>query len=220
MIELLQFAIHPYNFVLTLLLGLVVLYWLSVIVGVLDLDVLDFDLDGPDADLDLDMDAEMDVDGDADLDSGGGFFSNLLSFMFVGEVPLTVVASTFILVMWVAVVMANHSLQTDSWKMAALVMLGGMLASFVATRVLLTPLRAVFKRMSAEDQQLKDVLGLKCTVISAADDTRLGQAETESKGAFVRINIHTRVGIQVDKGDLVKIVAKNGPHSYIVEPIG
>ena len=213
MLELLQFSIHPYNFVLTLLLGLILLYWITVMLGVLDLDVLD--VEGPD--MDADLDADLDGDMDSELESGG-FATNLAGFLFLGQVPLTVIASMFVLWMWILTVMGNYLLHTDSWKMAALVMLAAMILSFVLSRLCLYPLRAIFHRMSAEEQQLKNVLGLSCTVLAAADDHRLGQAETEAKGAFVRINIRTQPGVRVEKGDRVRVVAKDGPHAYIVEP--
>ncbi len=213
MIELLKFSIQPYNVVFTMLLGLAVFYWLSVIIGVLDLDVLDFDIDVAEADLDVETELET------ELETGGGLVHGLLSFLYVGQVPVTVIASAFVLLMWIAVIMSNYWLQTDSWKMAALVLLANMLLCFITTRLLLWPLRAVFGRMMSEEHQLKNVIGLTGTVLSAADDQRLGQAEAKSRDSFVRINIRTRPGIKVAKGELVRIIAVDGPHSYIVEPI-
>ena len=64
--ELLQACVSLANLPYTILLGLVLLYWVSVIVGVFDLDSGTPDMD---ADADLDMDADADVDMDADARS-------------------------------------------------------------------------------------------------------------------------------------------------------
>ena len=54
MMELVTAAFLPVNFVLTVLLILVVLYWLMVIIGALDADLFDIDFD---TDVDVDVDA-------------------------------------------------------------------------------------------------------------------------------------------------------------------
>ena len=61
MTELFQAALSAENIIYTLLLVLVLFYWLSVIAGGLDMNAFDIDLD-VDADLDVDLDTDVDVD--------------------------------------------------------------------------------------------------------------------------------------------------------------
>jgi hypothetical protein len=74
--ELLKNAFIGGNIIPTVLLILVVLYWIIVILGVLDFDFLDFDLD---------------------LEAGEGPFYALLSFLKLGELPFMVVFTILIL---------------------------------------------------------------------------------------------------------------------------
>ena len=52
--ELFNAAISSPNIIPTALLGLVLLYWLTVVIGALDFDALDFDVD---TDIDTEVDA-------------------------------------------------------------------------------------------------------------------------------------------------------------------
>ncbi|MCB1049361.1 MAG: DUF1449 family protein [Acidobacteria bacterium] len=215
MVELLTFAVHPYNILFTGVLAIILLYWLSVIVGVLDLNVLDIDAD---LDTEVDLDADLDVEGDADLEAGGAL-RGLLQFLFVGEVPLTLVLSAFCLVLWIGVVSTNWALGTSSWKMAALIVLPNLLISFFVTRIALIPFRALFRRLNAEDQQVKDVLGLEGIMLSAADDVRLGQMEIQEKNSFLRLNVLAESNQQLKKGHRVRVIQKLDAHSYQVEKL-
>ena len=76
MSELIQAAIHWSTLPLTVMLGLVVFYWLLTILGAIDLDGFDFDFD-----TDTDIDADLDVDADGEMQSS----SPLVSFP---EIPL------------------------------------------------------------------------------------------------------------------------------------
>ncbi len=80
MIELMQLAFYPINMVFTMLLISIVVYWLTVILGVLDTDLFDMDLP------DMDADADMDADVDANLDTGVAW--GVLHWFYVGEVPI------------------------------------------------------------------------------------------------------------------------------------
>ena len=53
--ELLHYAVEPVNIVFTGLLILVIMYWLSVMIGALDLSSFDLDFD-TDVDIDVDVD--------------------------------------------------------------------------------------------------------------------------------------------------------------------
>ena len=58
MAELMTLALSPINLVFTLLLLMVILYWIIVILGVLDVDLFQVDLS------DFDADGDLGVDGD------------------------------------------------------------------------------------------------------------------------------------------------------------
>src|SRR5210317_86724 len=105
MIELMQLALSPINMVFTMLLISIVVYWLTVILGVLDADL--FDVDVPDMDADVDMDADI----DANLDTGVTW--GVLHWFYVGEVPVMVLLSIFILSLWAIAILGNHYLNPE-----------------------------------------------------------------------------------------------------------
>ena len=87
--ELLEFAFSGINLVPTVLMIFVIIYWFIVILGIVDIDSLDFDLD-----MDLDADADL----DADVDVGG--LSSVLAFFNIGHMPLMVFVTFFTLPLW------------------------------------------------------------------------------------------------------------------------
>ncbi|MGI9243616.1 MAG: hypothetical protein ACR2RV_22660, partial [Verrucomicrobiales bacterium] len=93
--EIIHEALLIYNLPITVLLGVAVLYWVSVCFGMLDVGSFDTDLDmGADGNVDIAPDA----DGHADI--GGGAMMALARFVNIHEVPLMVVLSFQFVFMW------------------------------------------------------------------------------------------------------------------------
>src|SRR5689334_13025861 len=95
MLEVFSEAIRPINLPFTILLGIVVLYWILVAVGAFGLD---FGADG-----DIDADAGADI-----ADADAGWFSHFLNFINVGEVPITIVLSFLTLSAWFLSIVVNY----------------------------------------------------------------------------------------------------------------
>ena len=151
--DLLTAAFATPNIVFTILLGVICLYWLTVILGVVGLDAFDFDVDmdmdvdiDVDVDVDLDVDADVDVEANADVSSitAGSMVLGSLRFFNLGRVPFMVLLSMFILSMWSFSIYCNHA---DSWinpdisaTIAALLLLPITMASLFTTKLLTMPL--------------------------------------------------------------------------------
>lgn len=65
--ELLNMATSHVNIILTFLLVFTLIYWLLMIIGLVDLESVDLDLD-IDSDIDIDVDLDIDIDADVDVD--------------------------------------------------------------------------------------------------------------------------------------------------------
>ena len=91
--ELLDFSVIGINWFPTFLLIFCVLYWLIVIMGIFDLDTLDFDVD-----------VDVDVDADIYLDAGGSvnlaWLNNVLAFLNLKHIPFMVWFTIFMLSTW------------------------------------------------------------------------------------------------------------------------
>lgn len=217
--EIFQAAFMPINVVFTVMLILVVLYWLMVIIGAMDVDFLNFDFDA-DLDADADIDIDTDIDGDLDIE-GGGAMRGLLHFFYVGEVPVMVLLSVLILTMWAFSMIANHYLNpTGSLPAAMPIFAANLFASLSVCKVIGMPLRRLFMVFDKDSNASRSVMGRICTVITTQVSDKLGQAEMPSKGAPILLNVVAEGGNIFHKGDEAVVIGKNKETGvYTIAPV-
>lgn len=191
------------------LLGLVLLYWLTVLLGFLDLDFLDLDLDA-DPGGSLDGAAEGALEGageggvgDADAEAPGGL-AGLIHALGLAGVPLTVSGSLVTLVSWVASYLAMEGLAALVPGLASSlpVQLGvGLVALaagvFVASRTV-RPLRPLFATQQAVRRS--QFVGQLCTVTTLRVTEDFGQAEIEDGGAGQLAQVRCREANELTRG--------------------
>jgi len=198
MTEFLQAISSPVNLVLTVLLGCCMGYWLIVIVGGITPDALDIDLD-------------LNADGDVDIEAGGSGFGgmSLIKFFNVGEVPLMILLSVFIGIMWFVGVALHPHIGAWSILFQVLVLIPMAIGSLLITKLLTQPLRHVFAKLREDERAApRTFLGERCTVVSATAGHKHGQAEFDTGGAPLRLNIRTADESEtLARGDEAVIVA-------------
>lgn len=209
MSELYQASISPNQILLTLLLGLVVCYWLLVILG-----ALDFDTDLPDAG------ADVDVDGDGHHAhkgmSTGGFWLTLGRIFGFTQVPLIVWLSFMVLFMWFFSMLSNHLWNPEAdTSRAFLLLLPVLIASTLTTRIITYPIARVFKAMNDTDSEAEEVIGRFGLVCSIEADETYGQLEIACQGAPLLINVRTLPGAPtLKKGDRAKVISPGPDNAY------
>lgn len=210
MFELFQAAISPHQVLLTLLLALVVCYWLLVILG-----ALDFETDLPD---DL-------GDGDGEVHHGhgvntGGAWLTAGRFFGFSQVPIVVWLSFMILFMWFHSLVLNQMWNpADSTLQALVLLLPNLVASLVVTKLVTIPVAKLFKAMADADTEAEEVIGRTGTVCSMEADESYGQLEITANGAPLLINVRTQPGAAaLQKGQQAKVTAA-GPDNafYFIE---
>ncbi|MFZ5830516.1 MAG: hypothetical protein ACOY3P_10525 [Planctomycetota bacterium] len=196
MLEVFQTAVALPTLPYTILLVLVLLYWLLFLVGAAGADLLDG------VDLDVDADVDVDADADAELASGSaGWLAPLLQFFFVGEVPLTVIFSILIIAMWTMAMIVNYYLGgTRLWVGLALFP-ALFFVGLVFTRAVLTPIAPYLKRVLAQEGDKIDLVGKRCTIHSIEATSAYGQAEVPMRGAPLLLNVRTNEGIVLKRGE-------------------
>lgn len=196
MLELLEAAILPINIVFTILLAIVLLYWVSVILGALDISTFDVDIE---ADVDIDMDADL----DADVDGGhsGGWFIAALSFFNFGKVPFMVVMTFLILSMWAISILTNHYLGGGSALFALGAFIPNLCISLIVTKIATSPLVPIFRNFNKTEAPV-DYIGKTCTLVLPATTTEMGQAEVEYEGKFLLVSV------KVEENDVPVILRK------------
>ncbi|MFP6668243.1 MAG: hypothetical protein VB876_13070 [Pirellulales bacterium] len=195
MIELYETAFSAVNTPYTLLLILVVVYWMLVIVGLVNIDVFDFDLD---ADVGIDGDLDADI---GDISGAGGF--SMLGFLNLGEVPIMFYVSIVSLLMWVTSIRVNELFNPEgnAWFAAALAV-PNFVAALTITKFLLEPIK-YYKRHRPPTSTL---VGKVCVVKSLEVTEEFGRCEVANDSAPIIVNARTENGEVLKQGDAALIV--------------
>lgn len=183
----------------TFFLAVTVLYWLVAVLGMVDIDVLDFDIPGADGD--------MDIDGDySNPDVLAGL---MLRFGLVG-VPVTIIISIIALFGWLISYYLVHFL-FGYIPQGMLHYLAGLPVLFVAlysaamvTSVLIKPLRPLFQK--AQQETVKYVLGQTAVVRTSRVDSDFGEATLEDGGAGLILKVRSTGESVFKKGDRVVLL--------------
>ena len=206
--ELLEFAFSGINLVPTVLMIFVIIYWFIVILGIVDIDSLDFDLD-----MDLDADADL----DADVDVGG--LSSVLAFFNIGHMPLMVFVTFFTLPLWAISLLINDFFGGSSFLLGIAVLLGTAFVSLFIAKFLTIPIAKFYRRVKENTEAVANIIGKVCTAKLPVTAEQAGQAEIKVNGTSVLINVKTRDGLSVEKGSTALVIDFNKAQKvYYVEP--
>jgi len=205
--ELLQESIRLINFPLTLLMGLVLLYWLLAMFGAMDMDFLNF---SPEVDLDIDVNAPPQ-----------GVMGHFSSFLHLGEAPVIVILSMLITFMWGGSMALNHYFNSgDSILLGLLYLIPNFVVSVTLTGIIAIPVSAFFKKLNVEEKIRKDVIGDICEVVSRQVDLESGQAEVITNGAPVLFNARASNKKEIlTKGQKAVVVRKNDDGTYTIKSL-
>lgn len=188
-------AFASVNLPFTVLLVLVLLYWVTVMLGILDIDALDVDLG-----------AESDVEADADL-TGSSIGMSVLKFFYVGEMPLMVLLSIFSLSAWVISVLGNHYLNPGLGLVMGLALLvPNLIGSALLVKVVGKPFSKLFIMLNKDLKADMKMVGLPCVVTTSKVDEKFGQAKVETETSPILFNAITRNREVLKKGDAAVIL--------------
>jgi hypothetical protein len=221
--ELLQECIKLVNLPYTALFGLSLLYWILYLAGVLGSDFLDFL--GLDFGADVEVDAELGVDADldADLEMGpqGGALAAVMRFVHGGDVPLTVIVSALNMSMWTISLLANYYLKNSSVLIALGLFVPILVLGIITTKLALMPFVPLLKRAFDESGDAIEMLGKPCVVTSIKVTSKYGQAEIPKKGSPLVINVKSKEGETLARGDEAVVYGRDPKDDvYLVTGLG
>lgn len=195
--ELLEASLRFPTVVFTIGLGIALVYWLFVLLGALDIDLLGA-ADGGDA-----------ADGGADADG-------LVAKLGLGAVPVTITVSLVLLVGWVGSLLIMHYVSSAAW-VGAIVLPGMLVAGMLVTSVLVRPLAPVFRLR--EGKSNRDYVGHTCTISTGHVDDGFGQATVEDGGTVLVIPVRCDRTGKLARGDKALIIDfDEARQAYLVEP--
>lgn len=217
--EFLNIILSMPTVVYTVLMGIMALYWVTVIMGAVDIDLFDLDAD-LDADMDLDLDADVDVDG---VLGRAGVIVSLLSALGLIGIPLTISLSIFVLFNWALTFLIAYSLGAATEPLSTLFGVGVMGASLVASTLLTSiaarPLRPLF-RSKAGAKAGRALVGMTVKVTSGSVTDSFGRAEGTLEDATINFSIRCETENSLSKGDEALVIGYDeDAHIYFVEPL-
>ncbi len=194
-IQITQFPVIVY----TVLLAIVALYWAFAIIGLLDIELLDFDTD-----IDLGHDVELDS-----AESVNGIAGLMLTMGLTG-VPVTLVISLLVLIGWVSSYFATkyllNYLPFENFKI--LIGCGFIFVNFVVSipivARLIRPLRPLFRTQEAISNY--SLIGQLCEVTTLEVNETFGQAKMETGSNSLLLKIRADTPNTIHKGSQVIVL--------------
>ncbi|MDR2261108.1 MAG: DUF1449 family protein [Azoarcus sp.] len=203
----------------TVLLGVVLLYWILALAG-----LVDYESGGPD----LDIGGEMGGDADADIDAGGdahsehsldgepdgvGTLASYLIALGLGGVPFSVVVSLLALFSWVVCGIAALWLLPFApagiprFIAGSLILIGAFTLAVPAAAICVRPMRKLFVTHNAISNAA--LVGHECVVLTGSVDETFGRAEVPARGAGYHIRVVAETPNDLRRGDIAIIIEYN-----------
>ena len=196
--------------VFSVLLAVVLVYWLLAIVGLVDFG---------ETDVDLDIGSHADGPGD-DL---GAIASYVVAFGLSG-VPFSIVVTLLVIVGWTLSTLASIWLlawvPTTLLQVAvglALLLLCAALSVIITARIV-RPMRGLF--VTRYGTRSEDLVGQSCKVLTGVVDEKQGRAEVAQRGAGINIRVWAPSPNALTRGSAALIVEYDSAgHRYLIQPV-
>ena len=212
--ELLELSFAFQNLIPTIIFLFVIVYWLTVMLGAIDIGSLDVDLD-----LDVDVDIDVDVDADVDVDGASiSWLNSILSFFNLGKIPFMVWLSFVAMPLWAGSIIINKILGNELFSISILIVIPLLILSMFLAKFATMPFVPIFKTLDKGSENI-NIPGKICKVILAPSNGKIGQAEIELDSNFILIYIYVENNIQLKKGDTALVIQQHDTKDYyLVEP--
>ena len=225
--------------IFTVMLGVSSLYWLTVFMGLLDIDLIDVgEFDVMDGAIDGAIDGALEgaadgvadgaADGAADAldaaEGGGGLTRFLFNALGVQQVPLTFSLSMLSLWSWLLSALASQYLAplvgrfVNTIVFAVIVFFVALIISLLITKQLVKPFAKLFETEEAVSKLT--LVGKLCTITTNSVDERFGQAECKDGGAGLILQVRYGGSEGPSKGQQAVLVDYDHARDvYVIEPI-
>jgi hypothetical protein len=208
MVELFNATFSAVNIIPAVFLTFVLIYWLMVILGALDVSSFD---------LDIEVDAEVEMDGGTS-EASISWLSAILRFFKIDKIPLMIFLTFWSIPLWAMSIMVNHLLANESFIFSLVLLIPILIVSLFIAKPLTMPFVKIFSKLNEVTEQSADLLGQIGKVVVRATETKIGQADVNIGGSSYRLNIKTNHG-SIARGESLLIVNfSEAGKFYIVEP--
>ncbi len=216
--EVIATYFNAVNLPATILLLLIMLYWLMVIFGAFDLGALDFDLG---------WEPVSPTEGVPDIGSAaagaGGLFKAVLGFFYLGRVPTIALLSVFALIFWLGTVLINQAYNPQAdWVRGMLSWAPIALGSLLLTKLVLWPMLPLFDEMHRRHGELENTLVGKLATVATSEVTEsFGQVVIEQQGPPIVLNARAAPLDRFTRGQVVQILSHDSQtNTYLIAASG
>ncbi len=225
-------AFSPVNLLLSILVILLILYWIfNMISGI------DFDLD-----IDVDVDVDVDVDADVDVDTATNVvdLANaeinkedvirnphkklewwqmvLIYFNFVG-LPFMFTFTCWIFIWWLCTAISTSITNSYNTNFGYTLLLAGIIPSLILTKIFTTPFKGFFKNLNPDGDKPIDLAGKTGIMLSKISGEKMGSAEVVAEGNPMSIYAKSFDGETISyKQTIVVIKQSDDKNFYWVLP--
>jgi len=185
--------------IFTILLIFCVFYWVLAVLGLVDIEILDFDV--PDS---------LDTSGLTDDLSNLNVMSGLLLRLGLNGVPFTIVITALALIGWMlsftVVYFTNPFIPGTllEFLVGIPIFIGTLYVSAMVTAAIIKPLRPIFQ--SANQEVQKTILGQVAVVRTGRVDKNFGEAKVEDGGAGLIVKVRSYKDEEFKRGDKVVLL--------------
>lgn len=195
----------------SVLLALALLYWLTVIIGALDIDLFSPEVG--------------DAGAGGDMAPGGHHGHGFLEFLSIGRVPVTITASVFVFIGWFLCMLAELLLRAPlatvvSGPLFALALIpASLIPAVFFTGLVVKPLRHLFSLVSEHGET--GLVGRMVKITSLTVDHQFGTAVCDNAGPGILMNVFCRDGVQMKRDEMAVVVDFDASRNlYLVAPFG
>lgn len=216
------------NLVLTVLLIVLLLYWLVSMIGGIDFD-LDFDVE---------VDLDPAIDAGTALDGGNMDFQDLsnaevnqedvvgkrrrplkwwqvflIYFNFVG-LPFMFTFTCWIFIWWFMTALTTAVTFSYDNYFGFAIMLIAMFPALVVNKIFTTPFKGFFKNLNKNGDAPVDYLGRQGLLLSSISGDKLGNAEVKVDGNTLSVYVKSLSGDPLPYGSSILIIKRSPDQSY------
>lgn len=180
----------------TFLLCVVILYWLLVLVGALDIDFL-----------------ELDFDLDAEVEGGSEGLAGFLANWGLTGVPISIIISMMVSTVWLLVTIAMSLLSPLlpfsglRWLVGLVILVLIFAFTIPITAQMIRPMRGMFRAHQAVNKS--SLIGRECEVKTLTVREDFGQGELTDGEAGLLLTIVADEPNTIQKGDIVILLSYN-----------
>jgi hypothetical protein len=215
----------------TIPLGVVVGYWLIVMVGAVGVDLLDGDIGdfalgakaGAAEALEGGVKGAMEGGAKAALEGGAKAGASIFEVLGFGGVPVTVSVSFVVFLSWLMSLAFTRPAREALGFLPGALVSGGLAALCLAVGLVLAglavrPLRPMFATHQAPRRS--ELMGRVCVIASGNVDSKFGHATFEDGGAGLLLNVVCDKPNQLTRGEKALILSYDSARdAYEVEPV-